>query len=397
MAIFQNTIQSGDMSISLRHQAMPMDQLITFASRENPKRGFYFVSKVMGKHIPCQPSKMRQAYENLANMIDQPHEPTLIIGLGEAATGLGAGVADSLSHRMSHPQVLYMYSTRQAVDQEILCTFDEVHSHAPNHILYEPQGYKKQMFNRAKHLVLIDDEMTTGRTISLLAEKVAERMPSVERITIMSLISWISEEREQEIAATMPCPTVFRNLLAGEFSFEKNPNYKADLPTRTESEISSSNARLDTGRTGLLMPHQTIQYDTRGFEQPQVPLLVVGTAEFTFEPFLFAERLERLGHNVKFLATTRTPIALGDAIENKVTFNGTYGDNTIPVNYLYNVPMMGRACLVCYENQEQAEVSGLREVIPDLVPMVLPERGAVSNLPPLQVVAPTQIMNVAAA
>ena len=396
MTIFHNTIQSGDMNISLRHQAMDMDNLITFASRENPKRGFYFVSKVMGKHIPCRPSNMRKAYERLADMVDAPHEPTLIIGLGEAATGLGAGVAHSLSVRLIHPQILYMYSTRQAVDQDILCTFDEVHSHAPNHILYEPMGFKKQVFDQAKHLVLIDDEMTTGRTISLLAEKVAERMPSVERITIMSLISWISEEREREIIESMPCPTVFRNLLAGEFSFEKNPAYKANLPTRTESEISSSNARLDTGRTGLLMPHQITHYDTRGFEQPQVPLLVVGTAEFTFEPFLFAERLEAMGHNVQFLATTRTPIALGDAIGNKVTFNGIYGDETSPVNYLYNVPM-GRACLVCYENHEQAESSGLREVIPDLVPMILPQRGIVNAPLPLKVVAPTEIMNVAAA
>lgn len=35
-----------------------LDNLVALAARQNPKRGFLFVSKVLGRHIPVKPSQM---------------------------------------------------------------------------------------------------------------------------------------------------------------------------------------------------------------------------------------------------------------------------------------------------------------------------------------------------
>ncbi|MDO6805934.1 TRSP domain-containing protein, partial [Wenyingzhuangia sp. 1_MG-2023] len=64
-------------------------------------------------------------------------------------------------------------------------------------------------------------------------------------------------------------------------------------------------------------------------------VLVVGTGEFVWKPFLLAERLEQAGADVHFGSTTRSPIAIGHAIEHALSFPDNYGLG-IP-NFIYNV------------------------------------------------------------
>ena len=46
-----------------------LDSLIGFGSRINKKRGFLFVSKVLGKHLPVKPFVMKNIYKELAKLI----------------------------------------------------------------------------------------------------------------------------------------------------------------------------------------------------------------------------------------------------------------------------------------------------------------------------------------
>ncbi len=64
-------------------------------------------------------------------------------------------------------------------------------------------------------------------------------------------------------------------------------------------------------------------------------MLVLGSGEFVWEPFLLAERLEAQGARVLYSATTRSPIAIGFAIQSAITFTDNYGLG-IP-NFVYNV------------------------------------------------------------
>ena len=55
-------LPTGRLSIEVLRSDIALDQLCGFAARRNPKRGFLFVSKVLGKHIPVRPSLMRQVH-----------------------------------------------------------------------------------------------------------------------------------------------------------------------------------------------------------------------------------------------------------------------------------------------------------------------------------------------
>jgi hypothetical protein len=65
-------------------------------------------------------------------------------------------------------------------------------------------------------------------------------------------------------------------------------------------------------------------------------VLVIGTGEHVWGPMLLAERLEQEGADVKFVATTRSPILNGEVIRHKVTFPDHYRVG-VPM-YLHNVP-----------------------------------------------------------
>lgn len=50
-------IQAGRLTITLTENGHRLDELIAFASRLNPRRGYLFVSRVLGKHIPVRPQR----------------------------------------------------------------------------------------------------------------------------------------------------------------------------------------------------------------------------------------------------------------------------------------------------------------------------------------------------
>lgn len=91
---------------------------------------------------------------------------------------------------------------------------------------------------------------------------------------------------------------------------------------------------------------------------PGERVLVVGTGEFVWRPYLLAERLERAGADVHFSSTSRSPIALGHAIAHALSFSDNYGLG-IP-NFLYNVaPGQFDRVLICSETPAAALDQGL--------------------------------------
>ena len=72
-------LQSGLLQIAYEPNNNPsLESLLEFATRANPKRGFLFVSRVLGKHIPCKPSSMRRIYDLLAEEIQNLPTPELL-------------------------------------------------------------------------------------------------------------------------------------------------------------------------------------------------------------------------------------------------------------------------------------------------------------------------------
>jgi hypothetical protein len=81
------------------------------------------------------------------------------------------------------------------------------------------------------------------------------------------------------------------------------------------------------------------------------PIRIIGTGEFTYPPFLLAERLQHSGHDVVVQTTSRSPARLGGAIGSALRFRDNYGTG-VP-NFLYNVDAGdGRANWICHETPE---------------------------------------------
>lgn len=161
--VYQRELTSGTLTVKT-NSAIELEMLFDIAQRNNPKRAFLFVSKVLGRHIPVAPALMKETYVQLAAGIpaDLP-EPVLFIGMAETAVGLAAGVFREASSRVAEP--VFLTSTRHPVDGELLCEFKEDHSHATDHLIYQPEDdtLRRRALN-ARTLVLIDDEATTGKT-----------------------------------------------------------------------------------------------------------------------------------------------------------------------------------------------------------------------------------------
>ncbi|SHN92006.1 COG0503: Adenine/guanine phosphoribosyltransferases and related PRPP-binding proteins [Bathymodiolus heckerae thiotrophic gill symbiont] len=343
-------IQAGTLTVNFSQGKERLNQLMDFASRENEKRGFLFVSKVLGKHIPVKPSVMRNIYDELADlcMIDSH---THVIGMAETATGLGAGVADSLSRKNPELNVYYQHTTRHQLNHPVWFTLDEIHSHAVVHILYRPNDSVYQGIQSCERLILVDDEMTTGRTLLLLAEGMLKQVPSINELVIVTLVSWLTNDKTK-IFEEISVPVKFVQLVKGDFSFKANPEFSAHLPENVDDGVCEEESRDDLGRTGMLMPYELSDTSNLHFKLNE-PLVVVGTGEHLYYPFLLAEKLEKKA-DVLFQSTTRSPILNGDAIQRKIRFDIGNGK----VNFIYNLPTDRQKLVLC-ESESLSNKNGL--------------------------------------
>ena len=345
-------IQAGSLAIDFTYGESRLDELIDFASRENQKRGFLFVSKVLGKHIPVKPSVMRGIYNELAELCTIDSD-TFVIGMAETATGLGAGLADSLATIYPDLNVFYQHTTRHHLESPVWFTIQEIHSHAIDHILYRPNDSVYQGIQDCERVVLVDDETTTGSTLIQLAEGVLALAPAIKELVIVTLVSWLKKEKTK-IFKDLAVPVRFVQLIKGEFSFTPDPTFITSLPQNVDDGVCYESSRDDLGRTGLKMPYQlTVADGTLDLGTTGSPAVIVGTGEHLYQPFLLAEQLEQTA-DVLFQSTTRSPILKGDAIKSKTCFNVSDGK----LNFIYNLPDKRKKFILC-ESESLSRQNGL--------------------------------------
>ncbi len=357
------TLHTGDLEVRVTNSDLPLDALTGFATRNNPKRGFLFVSKVLGKHLPVRPSAMLESYRTLARKMSAPYldalpQPLLSIGMAETATALGQGVFDAYTE-LCGCAGLHINTTRYNLAGPCH-TFSEDHSHATAHYLHIPQEtLPHRTFSTARTLILVDDEISTGNTLADLVKVLSTHNPYIERIVIVALLNWLSPARQAELAKEFPCRVDFVSLLEGEFTFAPNPDYAFTSGTKSVGEPACRDAQLilPAGRRGAFAGYRYPLGDiTDGLlKQAGLPrpgsgasILVLGTGEFMYPPYTLALALENAGHNVHYQATTRSPILKGGAIGHIMEFEDNYGEGIN--NFLYNVqPGQYDKVLLCYE------------------------------------------------
>ena len=333
--------------------------LLGFAERINPKRAFLFVSKVLGRHIPVSPSIMRHAFTDLAKLVpgDLP-EPVLVIGMAETAVGLGAGVHQVLQQR--YPEAIYVTTTRHPVHgAPLLARFLEEHSHAQDQLLYgSPDAELQQQILNSKSIVLVDDEASTGKTfVNLIHALQQAGLNQISHVVTATLADWSSGIH----IADLNCQSVA--LMTGKWQWRDAEHpIQINMP-KVDTVAFGAFATLAEPTWGRL-PIQDSGAHIRLAVQPDERILVLGSGEYVWSSFLLAEYLQQQGADVKFSAITRSPIAVGHAIQSALAFSDNYGLGI--QNFVYNInPLEYDRILITVETVADSVAKSLLEALPN--------------------------------
>jgi hypothetical protein len=261
-----------------------------------------------------------------------------VLGYAETATGLGHAVAAQLGGRSLH-------STRRRVDgAAVAAGFEEEHSHATGHLLLPDDT---SLLAGREPLVLVDDELSTGRTALNTIVALHRRSPR-ERYVVAALVdvrSAADRERLDEAARALSTRIDVVALASGAVDLPDDVLQRAQvlLDQVTSQSAESSAAQADApGRTGVTLrwPRGVRDGGRHGFDADDEAalvrsaaavaeslaaairggdVLVLGCEELMHAPVhlavALADRLElaRPGARVRFSSTTRSPVLPVDA------------------------------------------------------------------------------------
>jgi len=384
--------------------SIPVSNLFTMSARENKKRDFLFVSKVIGKHMPMIPNTLKIIGGILAriwinereescdyptnelvntlisldpslnmmevaleseekaltnhtindkvckanNILSSPIKlanKTLFIGFAETATGLAQAVFQNFSNAS------YIHTTREKITSiKPALLFNEEHSHAVEHSLFP---YKSDFFNDFEDIVLIDDELTTGKS----ALNLIKCLPG-KSFGILSILDWRDADSYKMFKEEKDIDVRVCSLLKGDIKCIKTKDIISDAITKPsgltklipykehvfEMAECIEGYTKSTGRFGLnSKDNLKISKEIKSIseilksERTKGNCLCIGTGEFIYLPCSISEGL---GDNVYFHSTTRSPVHARNidsyGNKNKLAFQSP-SDETI-TNYLYNIP-----------------------------------------------------------
>jgi len=348
---FVADLSAGTVTITQTGGAWPVEQLLGLAARRGARRPFLFVSKVLGKHVPVTPERMAESHEALAALLppDLPG-PVLFVGMGETATGLGWGVYEAWNRRVSRDDRLYLHSTRYLAPGLRTIAFEEVHSHAPGQAICVPRDAALAATFRAAHtLVVIDDELTSGKTVAALAGVLRAQGLPIERTVAIALVGAYPDEATHAGGALAGWDVGTLARIHVQFDASRGDAPARPLDQRTESLALGVGSRR-WGREGAMgappIPEPLIDRVAsrlRGAHR----VVVLGAGECMHPAFVLGRALEARGDAVWVQSTTRSPIALGGAISRSLDCEDGLGSGA-PF-YLHNPPCEDARVLVLHE------------------------------------------------
>jgi adenine/guanine phosphoribosyltransferase-like PRPP-binding protein len=373
-----------------------LPDLVALALRRNARRAHLLVSTVLGKHIPADPQAVHCAGLRLGELVRAQlgGADAVVLGFAETATGLGHCVAEALA-------APYLHSTRKQVPQaRPFAGFEEEHSHARDHQLL-PDG--PALLAGRDALVLVDDELSTGRTALNTIAALHGLIPHA-RYVLAALVDFrgpADQEKIAKVAAELGVPIDVVALTRGAVSWPD------DFPTRAAVVVEAADPELPAQPDGVVLraeshwPTDVREGGRHGFGPADTRAartaagrvaaalsaaltnrtLVLGTEELMYAPLLVALELADRGVDVRVSATTRSPVWAVDEpgypIRSAVHFAGTDGTP----RFAYNITGFADIVLVTDEPNESL-VAALRGVCERVHVVELPSHGPLPQ--PLQ-------------
>jgi len=266
-----------DVLVESNVYAIPIDALFLMAARKNKKRGFLFVSKILGKHLPvhplipliggaalaaryasimyneriwednCEfaqalisPAIRTKTWEYVSNHLLPLPEKTLFIGFAETATALGHGMFASFDENAQ-----YIHTTREnilGIDQVL--NFAEEHSHATEHYCYPIDA---GLFDNEDMVVLVDDEITTGKSALNFIKAIQSQYPR-KKYGVVSLLDWRSaaeKQRFNEVEQELGICIQTLSLTSGNITVTGQPIVGLQDDQQTEPLASSVKSAVE--------------------------------------------------------------------------------------------------------------------------------------------------------
>ncbi|MCA1770590.1 MAG: phosphoribosyltransferase family protein [Halomonas sp.] len=322
--------------------ARPLSDFFRIAERLNPKRAFLFVSTILGRHIPVTTTTHREALNQLAEIV-LPHlgsGPILVMSYAETAVGLGLGVFEGLRRKCPDQPMGYLPTTRLCPEGVIpWMKTREDHSHAADHMILPPRAGVLPDGNDAT-LILVDDETTTGNTFKSLALELARAGVTVAQVILVTLTDWSDKQCIKAVRDALPDASVKAvSLLSGSYAWSPSSGiqphpFPPGCPPGCPFWAPDSANSFGVPRFGLssrdMARENTAWADHVDLHllpllKPAARVLVIGTGEHVWHPFLAAERISQNGHEASFISTTRSPVQPGSVIKNQIRFPDHYG------------------------------------------------------------------------
>ncbi|OLS37765.1 phosphoribosyltransferase family protein [Bacillus sp. MRMR6] len=386
-----------DIEVTDNPYLLPLEELFIMAARINKRRSFLFVSKVLGKHLPINPNKglltgallgtryietikgiEAEKRESLINLFHQEepffhykafipkHINPVVIGFAETATSLGHAFFDCFENAD------YFHTTREEIfDKEPSITFEEEHSHATSHRCYIPI----ELIENDREIILVDDEMTTGKTAINIIRSIHTQFPRKE-YTIVSILDWRSDEhinQVKQLEEEFGVIVHIVSLLAGKIlvdPFKKvdevhGKQAEDDLQDKPTTEVLSlslspffsktksfkltgqqGNTHFieETGRFGINSDrneslHRKITAAASVLKKNRTGTrtLCLGTGEFMYIPMKLAAEM---GGDVSYQSTTRSPIYTANVDGYGARYGITFPnpEDEAICHYVYNIP-----------------------------------------------------------
>jgi adenine/guanine phosphoribosyltransferase-like PRPP-binding protein len=304
-----------------------LGELVALALRRNPRRAHLLVSTVLGKHIPADPRVVHGSGLELGRRVgaELDGSSALVLGFAETATGLGHCVAEALGAD-------YLHSTRRTVATVVPWGgFVEEHSHATRHQLMPEDP---ALLERGDVLVLVDDELSTGRTALNTIGAVHACAPR-SRYVVAAIVDLRSEADRAEMTRYADQLDVRIDVVA---LAKGTVAWPPDFPQRAADRIATDTEPDSGARSGEVItyrgswPHGVRESGRHGFTTSDVfaarlaakavaaevasacreRVLVLGTEELMYAPTLVALELAELLPVVGVSSTTRSPVFAQD-------------------------------------------------------------------------------------
>lgn len=367
-------------------------QLIAIARRENNnKRNYLVINKLQGKHIPVLPSKALTMFNELGELIKKEYagERLLIIGFAETATAIGAALAVCTDS-------LYMQTTRENVKGATYLYFTESHSHATEQRLVR-ESFESAL-DRIDRIVFAEDEITTGNTILKIVNIIREEFHVIIPFSAASILNGMNKEaeeiyKEQNIFCHYLLKTnhemyglwaerfkinggymgVIKDLEGVEWNkdiFElqadgyqdarcitKGKEYQnacEKLWQQIKTEFFRSPSKIDKtekfkkNAEQILASVNPAESNRVSNTNKSGKILVLGTEEFMYPALYAAFKMEEMGYDVKFHATTRSPIIVSDSysypLHEKFELRSLYDKDR--VTYIYQLDKYDKVFII---------------------------------------------------